>query len=80
MNSNHIECKGEIFTVTDYNGIRVIMDEEGYYNASKICADNDMKYRDIARNQYWSDYIDELTRGGRIDTAHITNDYVPPQF
>ena len=60
MNSNHIECKGEIFTVTDYNGITVIMDENGYYNGSKICKDNDKRFVDITRNQYWVSYTDEL--------------------
>ena len=50
MNSNHIEYRGEIFTVTDYNGISVIMDEDGYYNASKICKDNDKRFSNWLQN------------------------------
>ena len=60
MNSNHIEYRGEIFTVTEYNGVSVIMDEEGYYNASKICADNDKRFNNISNSNYWIEYTHEL--------------------
>ena len=50
MNSNHIEYNGEIFTVTEYNGVSVLMDEEGYYNASKICRDNDKRFSNWLQN------------------------------
>ena len=60
MNSSVIEYRGEVFTKTTYNDISVIVDSDGYYNASKICTDNDTQYAYIARNQYWTSYIDKL--------------------
>ena len=75
MNSSIIEYRGEVFTKTTYNDISVIIDSDGYYNASRICSDNDTRYRDIAKQQYWSDYINELTRGGYLSPARITKVY-----
>ena len=75
MNSSVIEYRGEVFTKTTYNDISVIIDSDGYYNASRICSDNDTRYRDIAKQQYWSDYINELTRGGYFSPARITKVY-----
>ena len=62
MNSSVIEYRGEVFTKTTYNDISVIIDSDGYYNASKICSDNDTQYTHIARNQYWTSYVDTLQR------------------
>ena len=74
MNSNHIEYRGEIFTVTDYNGISVIMDEDGYYNASKICSDNDTQFSNITANKYWVSYIDMLQRLLDFQETPLTKD------
>ena len=54
MQENNLESNGEKFTVSSYNGISVIRDENGYYNASKICKDNKVKFKrwkQINRNQ-----------------------------
>ena len=61
MNSSMIESNGKTFTRTDYNGISVLVDEDGFYNASKICKDNGTKLANITRNQYWKDYIKVLS-------------------
>ena len=50
MNSSVISSNGMTFTRTDYNGISVIMDEDGYYNGSKICADNGKRFSNWLRN------------------------------
>ena len=57
MNSNEIISNGEKFIRTDYNGISVIIDSKGYYNASKICSDNKTRFLNISRNNYWTDYL-----------------------
>ena len=74
MNSNVITYNGEVFTRTDYNDISVLVDQDGYYNGSKICKDNGTKFGNISRNQYWSDYIDELRGRLRIDPAPLVKD------
>ena len=56
-----IESNGMVFTRTDYNGISVLVDEQGYYNASKICSDNGTQFSNITRYQYWSEYIKRLS-------------------
>ena len=56
MNSNEIISNGEKFIRTDYNGISVIIDSNGYYNASKICSDNKKRFGNITQNDYWKDW------------------------
>ena len=60
MNSNKIISNGEKFIRTDYNGISVIIDSNGYYNASKICSDNKTQFSFITRNNYWNEYLSKL--------------------
>ena len=72
MNDSVIESNGMVFTRTDYNGISVLVDEDGYYNASKICSDNGTKFTFITRNQYWTDYINELSSGCDLSTRDLT--------
>ena len=74
MNSNVITYNGEVFTRTDYNGISVLVDQDGYYNGSKICKDNGTRYRDISKQQYWKDYIDALERLGINIPDPLTRD------
>ena len=74
MKSNQIVSNGETFTKTDYNGISVIIDSNGYYNASKICKDNKKLFKDISRNNYWIEYLDELTYGGEISTIDLVKE------
>lgn len=71
MKSNQIVSNGETFTKTDYNGISVIIDSNGYYNASKICKDNKTKFLNISRNKYWSDYLDVLSGGLKNETTQL---------
>lgn len=61
MKSNQIVSNGETFTKTDYNGISVIIDSNGYYNASKICKDNKTQYTNISRNKYWTEYLNRIS-------------------
>ena len=68
MNSNEIISNGEKFIRTNYNGISVIIDSNGFYNASKICKDNKKRFKDISRNNYWIEYLDEISGGG--DFSH----------
>ena len=74
MNSNVITYNGEVFTRTDYNDISVLVDQDGYYNGSKICKDNGTRYRDISKQQYWKDYIDALDRLGINIPSPLTRD------
>ena len=74
MNSNVITYNGEVFTRTDYNDISVLVDQDGYYNGSKICKDNGTKFGNISRNQYWSDYIDELRGWINSEPAPLVKD------
>lgn len=60
MNSNEIISNGEKFIRTNYNGISVIIDSNGYYNASKICSDNKTQFSFITRNNYWNEYLSKL--------------------
>ena len=71
MNSNEIISNGEKFIRTNYNGISVIIDSNGYYNASKICKDNKNKYSFISRNKYWTDYLDELSGGCKLSPTQL---------
>ena len=45
MQEEVIECNGEKFYKTTYNGISVIRDSNGYYQASKICKDNNKRFK-----------------------------------
>ena len=71
MNSNEIISNGEKFIRTDYNGISVIIDSKGYYNASKICSDNKTQYTNISRNKYWTDYLSKISRLLRIEDTQL---------
>lgn len=64
MNSNVITYNGEVFTRTDYNGISVLVDQDGYYNGSKICKDNGVRFNNVSRANYWIEYTEAL-RGVR---------------
>ena len=72
--SNAVVSNGITFTKTTYNGITVIVDDDGYYNASKICKDNGTKYSYINRCQYWTDYIAELEGGCVISPTPLIMD------
>lgn len=72
MLSNKIVSNGETFTKTDYNGISVIIDSNGYYNASKICKDNKTQYTNISRNKYWSEYLSKISRLLRIEETQLS--------
>ena len=72
MSDSMIESNGMVFTRTDYNGISVLVDEQGYYNASKICSDNGTKFTFISRTQYWTDYIDKLSSGCYLSTRELS--------
>lgn len=74
MNETIIEYKGEKFTRTGYNGISVLIDSNGYYNASKICKDNKTKFLNISRNDYWTSYIDELSYLLKIEQVDLIRD------
>ena len=45
MKKNIIEYNNEIFIETTFMGISVITDSNGYYQASKICKDNNKKFK-----------------------------------
>ena len=64
MNSQEIISNGETFKLTTYNGISVMIDSNGFYNASKICKDNKSRFSNITRNDYWTDYLESL--GGML--------------
>ena len=49
MQSRVIKCNNEEFIETTYNEISVIVDSNGYYQASKICKDNKKKFYDWKR-------------------------------
>lgn len=71
MNSNEIISNGEKFIRTDYNGIYVIIDSNGYYNASKICSDNKTQFTNISRNKYWIDYLSKISSLLRIEDREL---------
>ena len=74
FNENVVEYKNEKFTRSSYNGISVIIDGDGYYNASKICKDNQTKFEHITRNDYWTSYIDELSGGPKNGPTVLIRD------
>ena len=71
MNSNEIISNGEKFIRTDYNGISVIIDSKGYYNASKICSDNKTRFLNISRNNYWTDYLSIISLLLKIEQQEL---------
>ena len=71
MNSQEIISNGETFKLTTYNGISVMIDLNGFYNASKICKDNGTKFLNITRNKYWSDYLDEISGVLNFETTQL---------
>ena len=77
-----VDYKGEKFTRTSYNGISVITDSDGYYNASKICKDNKTRFKDIKKQNYWTSYLERLRCGGYLsptdpikDRTDLSNDF-----
>ena len=62
METSQIVSNGETFTKTNYNGISVLIDSNGYYNASKICKDNKTQYTNISRNKYWIEFLNRISR------------------
>ena len=71
MNSNEIISNGEKFIRSDYNGISVIIDSKGYYNASKICSDNKTRFLNISRNNYWTDYLSIISLLLKIEQQEL---------
>ena len=71
MNSNEIVSNGEKFIRTDYNGISVIIDSNGYYNASKICKDNKKRFNDISSYNYWIEYLSLISSVREISQREL---------
>ena len=74
MNSNEIISNGEKFIRTDYNGISVIIDSNGYYNASKICKDNKKRFNDISSYNYWIEYLSLISYVREIPHVELVKD------
>ena len=51
MKKNIIEFNDEKFNESSYNGISVIIDSNGYYQASKICRDNNKEFKHWMENK-----------------------------
>ena len=51
MENQKIISNGETFVKTIYHGISVIIDENGYFNGSKICRDNKKIFKDWKRDK-----------------------------
>ena len=51
MDNQKIISNGETFIKTSYHGISVVVDENGYFNASKICMDNKKRFIDWKRDK-----------------------------
>lgn len=71
METNQIVSNGETFTKTNYNGISVLIDSNGYYNASKICSDNKTQYTNISRNKYWIEYLNRISLLLKIEEQEL---------
>lgn len=71
INEDVVEYKGEQFTRTSYNGISVLVDGDGYYNASKICKDNDTHFRQVSRYDYWTSYLEDLSHVCEITQVNL---------
>ena len=51
MDNQKIISNGETFIKTSYHGISVVVDENGYFNASKICMDNKKRFKDWKKDK-----------------------------
>ena len=71
MNSQEIISNGETFKLTTYNGISVMIDLNGFYNASKICSDNQKRFNDISGSKYWNEYLDEISSVLKIENREL---------
>lgn len=71
INEDVVEYKGEQFTRTSYNDISVLVDGDGYYNASKICKDNDTHFRQVSRYGYWTSYLEDLSHVCEITQVNL---------
>ena len=67
MQSRVIKCNNEEFIETTYNEISVIIDSNGYYQASKICKDNNKKFNNWKRNAYTQELLEKYSK--RLDLA-----------
>ena len=76
MNSQEIISNGETFKFTTYNGISVMIDSSGFYNASKICKDNGTQFSFITRNKYWTDYLSKLSYLLKIEQVEFIKEMV----
>ena len=72
METSQIVSNGETFTKTNYNGISVLIDSNGYYNASKICSDNKTRFLNISRNNYWIEYLNRISRLLKIEQTQLS--------
>lgn len=69
MNKSIFIANGEQFTRTTYNGISVIIDANGYYNASKICRENDKQFTDWFRNKDAQEILQLYSEELKIDVV-----------
>lgn len=69
INHEKYMINGEEFDFTTYNDITVIIHvKSGYFNAGKICADNNKKFNDLSRNQSFQRKIQALLSwSGKLD-------------
>ena len=62
ISSDIINYNEETFTRTDYNGISVLVDSNGYYSASKICKDNKKRFTNWLRNDRTQALLEAYSR------------------
>ena len=61
-----------VFEQTDYNGISVIREvNSNFYNATKMCRDNGIEFRYIARSDYWQEYIKTYVRLNKAENCYL---------
>ena len=70
ISSNMIDYNEETFTRTDYNGISVLVDSNGYYSASKICKDNKKRMNDWLRNDRTQALLEAYSRNLGISIGY----------
>ena len=62
MKKNIIEYNNEIFIETTYMNVSVIVDSNGYYQASKICKDNKKKFKDWKRLEKTAEILEKYSK------------------
>ena len=70
ISSNVIDYNEETFTRTDYNGISVLVDSNGYYSASKICKDNKKRFTNWLRNDRTQALLEVYSRNLGISIGY----------